>query len=941
LKSLKLRFLLLVIFGIGGSFYIHGQTSINITAVLNDSTRIFNIEQEIVYENTSGVSLPEIYLNDWANSFKDKGTPLARRFAEDYIRRFHFAREEERGYTKIYSITTESSQSLAWERPDGAPDILKINLLQPVLPGEQVTIKLLYQVKIPSDKFTRFGYDDQGNLKLKYWYITPGVFDGTWQVYSDKNLGNQYTVPANISVKLSTRPHLYVVTSLNVDKTLTENGYKTTYFSGENIVNSQLYLTRTSVLEVFDINSRLVITNIEDGGIMPGVKGVILNRILKFLETRLGAYPHKQLMVTRDDYLNNPVYGLNQLPQFIRPFPDGFQYDIKQLKTLTDQYLKNTIFLNPREEKWVYDAIHISLMIDYVETYYPDMDLLGSLSDIIGIRWFHAARLQFNDQYPLLYMHMARMNLDQALVTPQDSLVKFNKNIANAYKAGTGLKYLEDFLNGETVKTSVEEFYKQNILKPTGSDEFRRILEKNAGKDISWFFEDYVGTSDKIDFNIKSVKRRQDSLEVTIGNKRNNNMPVSLYGLKDGEVVYKTWVENTSRDPVITIPRANIERLALNYEGVIPEVNQRNNYHRVTTLLHKPIQFRLFEDIEDPRYTQLFFMPEFSFNIYDGVAIGPKIYNETFLNRNLSFTVAPKYGFNSNTVVGSASVSNTHYYDNDNLFAVRYGISGVRFSYGYGLFYEKFTPSLVLSFRNPYLRDNERQSLLIRNINVRRDKNPLAPIDHPDYNVFNVRYNYSDTNLTDYITGGIDYELAKNFSKVSVTAEYRKLFRNNRQINLRLFAGSFLYNDERDNDYFSFALDRPTDYLFDYNYYGRSQGSGLFSQQIIMAEGGFKSQLEPHFANDWITTLNASTNIWKWIYAYGDVGLVKNHRISPKFLYDSGIRVSLVQDYFEVFLPVYSNLGWEVAQDNYDQKIRFIVTLDLNTLIKLFTREWY
>src|SRR5690606_27014209 len=278
-----------------------------------------------------------------------------------------FAREDERGYTRIYSIANEKSQSLAWERPEGSPDIIKVNLLQPVLPGEQVTIKLIYQVKIPSDKFTRFGFDDQGNLKLKYWYITPGVFDGTWQVYSDMNLGNQYTVPANISVKLSTRPHLYVASSLNVDKTVTENGYKTTYLSGEKIVSSQLYLTRNTALEVFDINSRIVITNLDDGGIMVGMKGVILNRILKFLETRLGTYPHNQIIVTRDDYFNNPVYGLNQLPQFILPFPDGFQYDIKQFKTLTDQYLKNTLLLNPREEKWVYDAIHISLMIDYVE----------------------------------------------------------------------------------------------------------------------------------------------------------------------------------------------------------------------------------------------------------------------------------------------------------------------------------------------------------------------------------------------------------------------------------------------------------------------------------------------------------------------------------------------------------------------------------------------
>ncbi|UJH91264.1 metalloprotease [Antarcticibacterium sp. 1MA-6-2] len=885
--------------------------------------------------------LNEIYLNDWANSFKDKSTPLARRFAEDYLRRFHFAKEEERGFTKIYSITNKNVQNYTWDRPEGAPDIIRIFLEEPLNPGEKVYLNLLYRVKIPSEKFTRYGYDDLGNFKLKYWYITPAVFNGDWKIYSDRNIGDQYTPPADIKIKLSTKPNLYVGSPLNVERVITENGFKTTFLSGDNRVTSQLYLTRTFNFESIEVNSTEVLTNVEDDGLMLGMKGLILNRILKFLELRLGEYPHKTLFVTREDYLNNPVYGLNQLPHYIRPFPDGFQYDIKQLKAVTDHYLKNTLLLNPREEQWVYDAIHISLMMDYVDTYYPDMKLMGNLSDVIGIRWFHAADLEFNDQYPFLYLHMARMNLDQPLTTSQDSLIKFNKNIANAYKAGAGLKYVEDFLGDKTVKASIEEFYSDYLLEPTGAESFKQILQKNADKDISWFFDDYVTTSQKMDFKIKNVRKTEDSLLVTIKNKKNNNMPVPLYGLRDGEIIYKKWVENTAENVTVTIPRDGIERLALNYEGIIPEINQRDNYKGITTFLDKPVQFRLLKDVEDPRYYQLFFMPEVTFNLYDGVAIGPKVYNKPFLNRRFDFRLAPKFGFNSQTLVGSAMVSNTHFYDDENLFALRYGVSGVRFSYGYDLFYEKFTPYLGFFFRNFYLRDNERQSLILRNVNVQQDLDPINPVEQPEYNVFNVSYNYSDTNLVDFITGGVDYELAKNFSKLSMEVEYRKLFKNNQQINLRMFAGTFLYNDEVDNDYFSFALDRPTDYLFDYNYYGRSQSTGLFSQQLITAEGGFKSQLQPEYANQWLTTVNASTNLWKWIFVYGDAGLLKNKGFNPEFVYDSGIRMSLVQDYFEVFFPVYSNLGWEIAQDNYDQKIRFIVTLDLNTLIKLFTREWY
>ena len=91
-------------------------------------------------------------------------------------------------------------------------------------------------------------------------------------------------------------------------------------------------------------------------------------------------------------------------------------------------------------------------------------------------------------------------------------------------------------------------------------------------------------------------------------------------------------------------------------------------------------------------------MPEFSYNLYDGIAIGPKLYNKTILNRNFDFKISPKFGFNSKTIVGSASVVNTHYYDNQDLFAVRYGIGGTRFSYGYDLFYEKYTPYLGFFF---------------------------------------------------------------------------------------------------------------------------------------------------------------------------------------------------------------------------------------------------
>ena len=69
--------------------------------------------------------------------------------------------------------------------------------------------------------------------------------------------------------------------------------------------------------------------------------------------------------------------------------------------------------------------------------------------------------------------------------------------------------------------------------------------------------------------------------------------------------------------------------------------------------------------------------------------------------------------------------------------------------------------------------------------------------------------------------------------------------------------------------------------------------------------------------------------------------IVKNKFDVPHIVYDSGIRVNLVTDFFEVYFPIYSNLGWEIGQQNYDQKIRFKFTVDPQVLLGLFRRRWY
>ncbi len=916
------------------------QHTISIEATLEPGAKKVNNKQKIVYKNTSQDILNEIYLNDWGNSFSSKTTPLAKRFGENYDSSFHFEKDENRGKTIIFSITNATGRPLTWERGNQV-DIVKVTLDQPLHPGGTFTMNLLYSVKLPDAKFTRFGHTREENFNLRYWYISPAVYNGKWHVYSNKNTEDLYLTPSTFNIKIIT-PRLFKVTSdLNVISEIPSENTRITILEGNNRMRAELYLEKQLSFETIVTDRLEVITNIDDKKVNAPLKALTIDRITQFLQDKIGSYPFEKMVVSEIDYRNSPVYGLNQLPDFISPYPDGFEYDMELLKTITAIYLENTLVLHPREDYWLYGAIQIYLMMEYVNTYYPNMKIIGSLSNFWVIRWSHASKMEFNDQYPLLYLHMARNNLHQALNTPKDELVKFNKNIANNYYGGDGLTYLADYLGKEVLENSIRDFYAENKLSPITSGAFKKSLKENTSLPVDWFFDNYVGKRTTIDFKIEKVNKNGDSLDVYIRNLRKYAMPVSLYGINKDSIVFKKWVAPVDRISKVTVSAKKVKKLVLNYEEKIPEYNQRNNYKNLTGLLNKPVQFRLFQDIQDPKYNQLFVMPIFEYNLYDGVTIGPKLYNKTVLPKAIHYKVEPQFGFRSKTIIGNASIRYTQPLEGK-LYAMRFGLSGSYFSYDQGLFYKRFTPYATFSFRSSDLRDNKKQFINIRNINVGRDHNPNDPGQEPNYSVFNFQYVYSNPNLINYFRGVVDLQVSSKFSKISTTLEYRKLFLNNRQLNLRFFGGTFLANNTYKNgDFFSFALDRPTDYLFDYDYYGRSEDSGLFSQQIIVAEGGFKSQLSPAFSNSWITTVNASTNIWKWVYVYGDAGLVHNRVTGTEAVFDTGVRLSFVADYFELYFPLYSSLGWEPGLGNYDQRIRFIVTLSPKTLLRLFTREWY
>jgi len=927
---------------------VSSQNEIQIQGFLNIESNTILIKQKITYYNNSNSSLSQLYFNDWGSSFSNPDSPLSKRFVEEYDGSLLNPRKKNRGFTTIHSVENEKQKALSYSYIENQCDLFKIELTTDLLPFTSTTIFIEYTLQIQSDRFTKYGVTKKGDYFLNYWYITPAVFeDSEWKLFSNKNLDDYYTPKSKLKLTLEI-PHNYSASSeLNLNNVVNKSNTHVFTFEGSDRVDTRLNIS-TAPFFKFKIGDLNIISNNIDADESLNQQINSFKKIVGFLNDRLGVYPHENLMISRVDLKKHPIYGLNLLPGFLSPFSKEFEYELTVAKNLIRLYLDQYLRMNPREDYWLKSGLETVLLMDFVDVFYKDQMMLGKLANMWGIKTYNLAKLKYNEQYQLTYLYMVRTGRDQALNLHKDELLKFNANLSTKYKAAKGLIFLEDFMEGSRIEDWIKEFVVETKNEFKTTNDFESYIKTKTNKDLSWFFESFITNTQQIDYKITKLKSTKDSVYFTIKNNKKGQTPVSLFTLKNGKVLTKTWLTGIGKKKDFVVANNLADKYVLNYDQKVPEFNVKNNWKSVkgSALFNRPFKLRLIKDYVSPYNNQLYFLPTLEYrNIYDGLNLGLNINNSGILKKPFTFGVAPNYSVNSKTLTGFTKFEYNTYFQDQNLYNIEFGLFMSRSSFAEDSFVRRTLPYLSFNFKDATnLRSNKFESLNLRYVGIDKDYvetfgNEMAL---PSYGVFNIRYLNSNIGYKKHYSWFLDTQFSNEFGKVAFNYEIRKRTNKNSFYNLRLFAGSFLYSKiDTNQTYFDFALDRPTDYLFEYNYLGQFESSGIFSQQIIIADGGFKSRLETYYANQWITTLNASASIWKYVQTYGDVGFIKNKGKGAEFVYDSGIRLNLITNYFEIFFPVYSNLGWEIAAPEYSQKIRFIFTADPTALFGLFRREWY
>jgi hypothetical protein len=843
------------------------QHEIKIKVELDTILNILEIDQQILLGELKNKK-DSIYLLDWNNSFNSKNTHLAKSFSEEYKKKFHLAKDKERGFTKIESIKDAYDNDLIYYRLKTNQDVIvvKLDSMNPI-------IRIKYRLKIPSNKFTGYGYTKSKNYYLQYWHLVPAMNLDDWTFYSNRNLNDIPSSKYNITaLEIKTPDNYHVTTELKETKSelSTSNGFKYSFWESKEIYDPKIYIEKErsyTLIEgsnlIFSKNKITKSYSLNKSQLKESAK-----KVLDFIENELKINYNNKFILSEADYNNNKIYDLNILPKILKLYPEEFVYELQLLKILLSKVLDNSLIINPRKEYWLKDGVQIYTMIRYVEKFYPNISLAGSLSNFPGLKNLYASKLKYNDKYYLGALHMYRINNTQKLNIPKDSLLKFNERIANNYKSGLLL---------------------YNLSKKIKKLEFSKII-------------------------INTLKLNNENSALFFKNKINKQFDNN----------------NSYLDSLLEIK--NIDHL--NYYSETKSLKK--------SLKHKPFKIKLGKDIEDPNFNHVYITPIISYkNIYDGVNLGAEIHNKSIFKKEFNYKFKPLYSTNSKQLSGSAIIFNSKNVRNKDLFLVNYGMYANISSYDQNSLAKIYSPFINFNFRkSANLRDNKRSSLSARFLKISH-KGEI--ITSPEYQIFNLKYTSLNPGLINHKKWFVDYQLSESFSKISFSYEFRKLYENNRELNVRVFTGYFIHNNNnQSNSYFNYSLDRPTDYLYDYNYYGRSENNGFFSQQIIMAEGGFKSKLINSNSNNFISTLNLSSTIWKNLLLYIDMGLLKTSLDdSFRFVYDTGIRLNIITDYFEIYFPIKSSNELELNSSKYNEKIRFLFTFEPDVLLGLFRRKWY
>ncbi len=966
------------------------HVSYKIDASLNDMQNSISAFESIIYTNNSPNQLNEIYFHLWPNAYRNTQTAFAKQQLENNTIDFYFSKPESRGFIDSLDFKV-NGKSVKWALQNDI-DICKIELNEPLLPGNSIEITTPFFVKIPS-VFSRMGVEN-GTYCITQWYPKPAVYDANgWNTFPYLDQGEFYSEFGKFDVRISV-PKEYVLAATGVLQNEEEKTWLLDKIENNSIANPSQFNTKTlrfvqdSVHDFawfcdkgFEIKKSEVILKsgkkvdtwiYAKSGLNKGIKYV--NEAIQFYSEKVGEYPYSlaQVVIT-------PLKAGGGME-----YPTITNCGSVDQTTLVHEVGHNWFYgilaNNEREHPWMDESINT-----YYENRYTDgkKDLINDSANTI---LFSAFNFEFKGfgMTKLLYNMSARSNFDQAGNLHSTAYTSFNYGAIVYSKNPLSFNFLQNYLGDAQFDAMMQSYYEKWKFKHPLPNDFRNHAEEFTGKNLTWFFDELLSTNKKVDYKLSAYKNGN----LQIKNITGTSVPFSI-----SDTSGKTkWFDGVKKDTVIYFQSNN--KIILDEAEKTLELYRQNNQIKTKGIFKtcSPTSISFFPKLESSTKKQVFIMPAYGWNFYNGNMYGAIISNNIFPAQKTDFTFVPLYSSVTNDWNGYASFAK-NIYPKTTYRRVQIGINIARFAsqgiyqrefldmnnlpytieWNGNISYEKIDPFIELDFAPKSAKSFFSNTLKLRYVMINETelaKNYFENFDENNFSFVDITHLFSYKNVLYPSSVKLNAQICninKTSGRVGLEANQSFMLDANKEtLDIRFFAGMFLSDPGNSTNeqriYFQAgAVSGTYDYMYDQAMFGRvenNQRETFFARQIINRDAGFRNFVAIGQSKSWLTALNftvpfpkkmpfgfyADFVFWESPEGYTRTvqnGITTNVRYSAenKFSYAGGIYFRVSKNVCEFYFPLFasSDINTYWSSNGFErpfERVSFILNLNAINPVK-------
>ena len=997
-RKMQPQLFLALLFCTSGLFaqtdYFQQQTDYTIEATLDEQNHTLSGDYRLVYTNNAPDPLDTLYFHLWPNAYSGPNTAYARQELRLGSTRFHFADPKLRGELTDMAWRVDEQPATFVQDPTH-PDIGQLILNQPLPPGERIDIRTPFTLKIPGS-FSRLGRVGT-SYQFTQWYPKPAVYDREgWHPMPYLDQGEFYSEFGSFDVTL-TLPENYVVAATgelqtDSERTFLQEKERETeqYFAeldalgGERKIyvrdsfpagSSALKTIRYTADQVHDF------AWFADKRFLVDIGQVELNDE-RMIDTYT-FFTREQAPLWRDalDYVNRSVrFYSDEVGNY--PWPQatavqsalsaggGMEYpmitvigytstDLALDEVITHEVGHNWFYgilaNNERPYAWMDEGLNSFYEGKYMERNYGT----GSAEELVPK---FVKKMTNETAERIFYLMLARRHADQAPNTHSDSLTRFNYGLGAYSKPADALAHLEGYLGEERFSAMMRNYYEQWKFRHPQPADLRRSFEESTGEDLSWFFDGFIDSNQRLDYRFGKVERKGKTLVLEVKNEGEIAAPFAV-GTKvessdpTNAVAELQWfpgIEPGASKAIRYTPAENGTLVQLDPAHVTMEYKRQGDQVTLEGKKQTPVRLAFVGAVENTRKRTLSVLPLPGYNITDGFLLGAALHNYSILEKPFEFFVTPQYGFGSGEWNGIVNARYNLYTPTDQkltfqLDARSYNIFEQE-TLDYLLRYVRIAPSVQLDLKSyPTASLTQRlyfRPVLLLNEVAQFTDGSFSGTDFNEQWLLRLGYELKRKDALSPSTFGAMLEQRsytdvfgndQDYLNLQLTYENRYFYKRDRSFQFRAFAGYFLQNTARDRNslapgFFNLSMTGYAD-DFDYLYLGRpTDGESITYRQIYLRDGGFKNAFPRPFANQaggtnhLLVAVNLKSDLPQRLPGgvplkpYFDLAFVGNRSDNVTFgdqiWYSGGFALELADGAVGVYFPLISSSN---IRDLYDQ----------------------